>query len=469
MEPELHVAIRKGQFHDIRLLVSAGMDVNVRDNEGKTPLITCTFLCQEDWAVGIARMILQNGGLIGMKDKSGRNGLMYAAIFQRLELVRLFLNAVDYNINDTDRFGNSALFYAASAGDAVVTHEIVQRLKHFKMSMDISNKWGMTPLMEACRLGHKECSSVLRNVGLSDETVCDKILGWNAQKWATERDREVEARQRKRSLYEKPWLENSKGKQNSPTDVLISSLSSNDGSWFTRSVSLSSSVSSSCLSSTTEPRQEKLPMLKCRRRIKIEKIKRNWVAETVSKNTIEVKYQPSPLNYAVISANRVPGGISTGKKTRPVGLKMHQLPEHYNSQPWLDDFKQIFRQYELQVTDSYRKTAVAPIHQEVALSQVIVKKGAKERDDDKKVLDHRQNAMRGSNGDGKTMSSWPSLSSVASGKKSRTADDIVDIFLGSARSKKEGFTQSNEAESQRRKGRSGKGTLGKIRQRKEVQ
>lgn len=37
----------------------------------------------------------------------------------------------------------------------------------------------------------------------------------------------------------------------------------------------------------------------------------------------------------------------------------------------------------------------------------------------------------------KPLSNWPSLSSIASGKKSRTADEIVDIFLGSAKGKRE--------------------------------
>lgn len=436
MESELHVAIHKGQFHDIRLLISAGADVNVRNQEGITPLIMCSFLSQEDWAAGIARMILQNGGLVGIKDKSGRNGLMYAAIFRRIELVKMFLQAVDYDLNETDRFGNSALFYAASTGDAVVTYDIVKRLNHFKLSMNVSNKWGMTPLMEACRLGHKECSSVLRNVGFADETLCDNILGWNAVKWTTEREREIEARQRKRSLYEKPWRENAKGKYDLVGEGLSTTLSSNEGSWpSSRSISVSSSLNSV---STTEPAREgKLPMLKCRRKLKIEKIKRNWIAEVVNKNVTEVKCQPSPIGYAATTADRVPSGTPSRKFV----TQTNQSSTLCKSEPWLNNFKQIFRQYELQVTDSYRRAAVAPIKvsEEVLSPSVTTKRSTKEQNDDKKVNDHRNNhtSVRVPNMESKPLSNWPSLSSIASGKKSRTADEIVDIFLGSAKGKRE--------------------------------
>ena len=126
--PGLHVAIRRGQFHDVRQLVSAGDDVNCRDGNHRTPLILCTLVEQEPWGVGIARLLLEMGALVGLPDKQGRNALIYACMYRRLELVDIFLKAVDYDLDHRDRYGNTALFYAASSGNADVVTEMVRKM-----------------------------------------------------------------------------------------------------------------------------------------------------------------------------------------------------------------------------------------------------------------------------------------------------------------------------------------------------
>nr|XP_006826050.1 PREDICTED: uncharacterized protein LOC102803407 [Saccoglossus kowalevskii] len=184
--PDMHAYLRKGYFHELRLLVSSGADVNVRDQQQRTPLIVCSLLEEEDWAVGIARMLLENGGMIGYSDRQGLNALGYACMYQREKLVRVYLNAIDFDLNATDKLGNTALMYAAATGNVRIASLLVQTLKRYKQTVDKPNKDGMTPLLEACRRNHVDCADVLIHDGQANEKHRDKIEKRNAKEWTRE-------------------------------------------------------------------------------------------------------------------------------------------------------------------------------------------------------------------------------------------------------------------------------------------
>lgn len=80
---------------------------------GKTPLILCTYIKENDWATFLARMLLQSGAHLSLRDATnGFNALHYACAFIKADLIQLFLKNLDSSILSTlDYNGNTPLVY----------------------------------------------------------------------------------------------------------------------------------------------------------------------------------------------------------------------------------------------------------------------------------------------------------------------------------------------------------------------
>ncbi|XP_071800293.1 uncharacterized protein [Asterias amurensis] len=378
--PELHVAIRRGQFHDARQLVSAGDDVNCGDGTHRTPLILCALLEQATWGVGIARMLLEMGALVGLPDKQGRNALIYACIYRRLELVEIFLRAVDFDLNHRDRFGNTALFYAASSGNIDIVTELVKKFKHFGEKLDRGNKCGMTPLLEACRLGHKTVGRILVENG-ADEEHRDSVRHWNAMDWEQEHERQVEAADRTRNRsYDKPWLADKKSASNSVPgkprrrSASLSGVPDDGQQGLSDDGDSTSTVSTDggstphrarCVGLRRLTRAKTMSALPNINSAKVVGLTRTWTEESnMSKELITAKFYPSPVPFSnpslTTDAEKTHNAYGQWRMTqnlRPVESSVSSGGEPHDRAAWQGEFRQIFKRYEHQVTESFRKKA----------------------------------------------------------------------------------------------------------------
>ncbi len=96
----------------IKLLLAAGADVNLQDNEGKTALMYAAEL-------GLLLSVdffLTNGADPDLQDNNGRTALMYAIRrYENIDTVRLLLVA-RANVNLQDNEGKTALWLARNKG-----------------------------------------------------------------------------------------------------------------------------------------------------------------------------------------------------------------------------------------------------------------------------------------------------------------------------------------------------------------
>ncbi|XP_018410577.1 PREDICTED: tRNA (adenine(37)-N6)-methyltransferase [Nanorana parkeri] len=122
------MALAKGDFNLLRNLVESGTDINIQDKEVRTALINCCLHDGEKWALGSARLLLTYGAKVGLCDKVGRNALMYAIMYGRQYLVKLFLDALDYDLDHTDKLHHTALWYAAHCGNTNITTMVTKSI-----------------------------------------------------------------------------------------------------------------------------------------------------------------------------------------------------------------------------------------------------------------------------------------------------------------------------------------------------
>ena len=86
-EGGLFQAVQKGSPSEVGSLLSGGIDVNARDDNGLSPLMVASFLGNVD----IVKLLLQKGADVNARDLQGENALIKASAAGREEVVRLLL------------------------------------------------------------------------------------------------------------------------------------------------------------------------------------------------------------------------------------------------------------------------------------------------------------------------------------------------------------------------------------------
>ena len=150
--------IKCGFFHQIRLLISSGVNLEARDASRRTPIILCAFMEPAEWGASLAMTLIEHGVRGGHRDKYARNALHYACIYEREKLVTILLRASDFNLNHQDKTGNTALHYAVMSGNVNITQMLTKSYQKYKLDVSKVNSRGRSALEEAYHVGHGACA-----------------------------------------------------------------------------------------------------------------------------------------------------------------------------------------------------------------------------------------------------------------------------------------------------------------------
>ncbi|RYP09068.1 hypothetical protein DL765_008590 [Monosporascus sp. GIB2] len=153
----LFSAAKKGQKSVVEQLLTTGkVDVNSKDNDGRTPLLWAARHGNE----AVVKLLVATSKVdVNLKDNDGRTPLSYAAGRGYEAVVKLLIvtGRVDVNLKDND--GRTPLSWAALSG-----HEAVVKLLFDTGKVDVNSKDkdGQTPLLYAAANGHVNLSGMLR-------------------------------------------------------------------------------------------------------------------------------------------------------------------------------------------------------------------------------------------------------------------------------------------------------------------
>lgn len=176
-------AVHERRWRQARLLIEIGCSVNGKNAQGRTSLIEMCFVDNQDTAAGLTRVLLEKGADIDAIDNDGRTALSNACLLHRTKLFSLLIKYIDYDLNSADKDGNTALFHAITAGDVLVVKELIAKMLHFGLKVDILNAKGETPLIYALKSKKLEIADVLINEGKASLEARDLEFQKSASQW----------------------------------------------------------------------------------------------------------------------------------------------------------------------------------------------------------------------------------------------------------------------------------------------
>lgn len=145
----------------VRLLLDRGGGIDVRDNDGATPLM---LACGSGRAEVVA-LLLARGA-----DPTLRNNRPCAVLMEasrgrqypgsdHVAVIRLLLEDGRVPVDARDYSGHTALLWAC---EALYTERARVLLVEGRADHTITNRWGVTPMAAALRRGHQGCVQLLQ-------------------------------------------------------------------------------------------------------------------------------------------------------------------------------------------------------------------------------------------------------------------------------------------------------------------
>lgn len=120
-----------GHAECVKVLLAYGTDVNVKDENEETVLMTTAFYGQ----IECMKVLLKSGADVNMKENKGRTALMYAVIpspsHKRAECVRALLIA-GADVTAKDKDGKTALMLAANSEENAECVKMLQEAEAMK-------------------------------------------------------------------------------------------------------------------------------------------------------------------------------------------------------------------------------------------------------------------------------------------------------------------------------------------------
>jgi ankyrin repeat protein len=144
-EPSGHTPImqaaKSGMEEAVKLLLEWGVNLNLKDNRGRTALSLSIHREHAD----IALHLLSKGADPNSLDNSGRTALFYAPYSTSVAMVSLLTPYIEHP-NQTDRYGRTPLHVAVARGNLRVVHDL---LDLNGIDSEIQDIFGRTPLSDA--------------------------------------------------------------------------------------------------------------------------------------------------------------------------------------------------------------------------------------------------------------------------------------------------------------------------------
>ena len=158
----LAIAVHLGRKEVVKLLLGfRNTNIDIRRQDGATPL----FIAVQNNDTAILKLLISAGADVNIPLTEGTSPLCRAAYQGRVDVVKQLLQAPGIQVDRTTGENVTALFFACQGPNK----EIVELLLDKKADPNIADASGVAPLHLACLLGSREIAELLLDAGASVE------------------------------------------------------------------------------------------------------------------------------------------------------------------------------------------------------------------------------------------------------------------------------------------------------------
>ena len=191
----LHDAAARGDLEAIARLLAEGLDIDARDADGRTPVMTATVARQTaavralveaeadvdirddrldnpflfagaEGLLDILRLVNEAGADPAITNRYGGIALIPACERGHVEVVRYLLEQSDVDVDHVNNLGWTGLLEAIILADGAAAHqEIVRLLLENGADPDLADRDGVSPLAHARAKGQAEIAALLEAAG----------------------------------------------------------------------------------------------------------------------------------------------------------------------------------------------------------------------------------------------------------------------------------------------------------------
>ncbi|KAK3092697.1 hypothetical protein FSP39_006054 [Pinctada imbricata] len=178
-------AIRKGKIRLAKFILDAApVDlVNCSDFKGKTPLIIACSLKEELSRDLMVDLLLNYDADVNLCDDDGRTPLSHACEKRCNDIIDILVKQANVDPDIPDSQGNTALIYCSMVGNDVGIDILTRHFRRLGLNVDHVNSEGLTALLLASKQGNITCAKLLIEQGHASLLRRDKKEGFTAQEW----------------------------------------------------------------------------------------------------------------------------------------------------------------------------------------------------------------------------------------------------------------------------------------------
>lgn len=204
----LYMAVYEGNIQQVKFLLDCGVRINGHNDYGQNVLVGALHIDHDNKRRRMFKYLLRRrGNPMGHDVKFGRNVISWACVLVRFTQVDYLLKHYfgEININEKDNDGMTPLHHATQSGDVDLVSVVLKGLNKYQLPVDISNNLGLTPYLEAKRLGFHNVADLLATKGFACTTLCDQNSFKTSDDWAKEGIMERYRFAKKQRLKDECW------------------------------------------------------------------------------------------------------------------------------------------------------------------------------------------------------------------------------------------------------------------------
>lgn len=171
LDDQLLEAAQHADKEAILTLLQQGANINVRDAQGRTPVMIATYQHNTD----MVKTLLQAGADVNIRDNNKANPLLHSAAMGWLDILQLAIDAhADTTL--TNRFGGISIIPASERGHVEIVRTLLTRTN---INVNHINNLGWTALLEAI---------ILSNGGKAHQQIVQLLVDHGADVDLADRD-----------------------------------------------------------------------------------------------------------------------------------------------------------------------------------------------------------------------------------------------------------------------------------------